>query len=127
MDIKRGIAVSPGVAIGPALVLDTEGVRIPRRSVAPERHDAEIARLHQALAAAAAEARAQEKKVSASLGHQYGAIFAAHALLVGDASLAREVESLIRTHGFSAEYAFSRVLRRYAQSLENLEGGHFTT
>ena len=33
MEIKRGIAVSPGVAIGPALVVDTEGLCIPRRSV----------------------------------------------------------------------------------------------
>ena len=33
MEVKRGIAVSPGVAIGPALVLDTEGVRITHRTV----------------------------------------------------------------------------------------------
>ena len=31
MEIKRGIAVSPGVAIGPALVLDSEWFRIPQR------------------------------------------------------------------------------------------------
>ena len=35
MEIKRGIPVSPGVAIGPALVLDTEWFRIPQRSVEP--------------------------------------------------------------------------------------------
>ena len=33
MEIKRGIAVSPGVAIGPALVVDTEGFRIPKRMI----------------------------------------------------------------------------------------------
>ena len=38
MEIKRGIAVSPGVAIGPALVLDTEGFRIPQRTIAVEAH-----------------------------------------------------------------------------------------
>jgi phosphotransferase system enzyme I (PtsI) len=127
MDIKRGIAVSPGVAIGPALVLDTEGFRLTPRTVEPARRDAECARLHQALAAAAAEARAQQQKVSAQLGAQYGAIFGAHSLLLEDASLAQDVEKLIREQGFSAEYAFSRVMRRHAANLESLEGGQFTT
>ena len=45
MEIKRGIAVSPGVAIGPALVLDTEWFRIPQRIVEPEQVDEEIDRL----------------------------------------------------------------------------------
>ena len=35
MEIKRGIPVSAGVAIGPALVLDTEFYRIPQRTVDP--------------------------------------------------------------------------------------------
>src|SRR5439155_1640961 len=85
MDIKRGIAVSPGVAIGPALALDTEGARIPRRVVEPGLRDTEVQRLRQALAASAVDARAQEQKVSSQLGRQYGAIFAAHALPGGAA------------------------------------------
>ena len=47
MDIKRGIAVSTGVAIGPALVLDTEWFRIPQRFIPPEESDAEVDRLRQ--------------------------------------------------------------------------------
>ena len=45
MEIRRGIAVSPGVAIGPALVLDTEGVRIPHRTVPPDQIPAETWRM----------------------------------------------------------------------------------
>src|SRR5947207_1022786 len=125
MDIKRGIAVSPGVAIGPALVLDTEGFRIPRRTVELERRDAEVQHLRQGLAAAAAEARTRQEKVSAQIGAQYGAIFGAHALLIEDPTLRQEVEDLIRQQGFSAEYAFSRAMRRHAQAMEKLEGGQF--
>jgi phosphotransferase system enzyme I (PtsI) len=127
MDIKRGIAVSPGVAIGPALVLDTEGFRIERRTLEPEQRETEVQRLHHALGAAAAEARTQQQKVNAQIGAQYGAIFGAHAMLVEDPTLKQEVEELIREQGFSAEYAFSRVMRHHARTLENLEGGHFTT
>src|SRR5262249_36603065 len=58
---------------------------------------------------------------------QYGAIFGAHALLIEDATLTREIEGLIRDQGLTAEYAVSKVMRRYAKVLENLEGGHFST
>ena len=53
MEIKRGTAVSPGVAIGPALVLDTEWFRIPQRTVAAAERDAAAGRLRRALDAAA--------------------------------------------------------------------------
>jgi phosphotransferase system enzyme I (PtsI) len=125
MEIKRGIAVSPGVVIGPALVLDTESFRIPERFVEGDRLADEIKRLHQALKAAAVEARANEQAIADKLGRQYGAIFGAHAVLIEDTTLAQETESLIRDHGFSAEYAVSRVMREHAKALQSLNRGHF--
>jgi phosphotransferase system enzyme I (PtsI) len=127
MEIKRGIPVSPGVAIGPALVLDTEGFRIPQRHIEQPLIDAELQRLRQALAAGARSARAQQQAVSDKLGQQYGAIFGAHALLIEDAALAREIEALIRDHRFAAEYAVSRTMRRYAKALESIDRGHLAT
>jgi phosphotransferase system enzyme I (PtsI) len=127
MEIKRGIAVSPGVAIGPALVLDTEWFRIPRRTIDPADLDAEVQRLLGALAEAVRETRANQEAVSARLGPQYGAVFGAHALMLADPSLANEVEGLIREHHFAAEYALSRVIRRYAKALEDLGGGYLAT
>jgi phosphotransferase system enzyme I (PtsI) len=127
MDIKRGIAVSPGVAIGPALVLDTEWFRLPQRYVDPQRLEEEVERLRQALTAAARETREHQGAVSLKLGPQYGAIFGAHALMLTDPSLLREIETLIRTQHFACEYAVSRVIRRYAKALESIEGGHLAT
>lgn len=127
MEIKRGIAVSPGVAIGPALVVDTEGLRIPRRSVARAEVPDELVRLRAALASGALEARETQKDISAKLGKQYGAIFAAHALLIEDPELVREVEELISTKLHSAAYAVSRVMRRHAKALENLNHPTFST
>jgi phosphoenolpyruvate-protein phosphotransferase (PTS system enzyme I) len=123
MEIKRGIPVSPGVAIGPALMLDTEWFRIPQRYLEPGRQDDEVQRLRQALAAAARHARDNQQQISDKLGPQYGAIFGAHALLIEDPAVAREIEAQIREHGFAAEYAVSRVMRRYAKVLESIERG----
>jgi phosphotransferase system enzyme I (PtsI) len=127
MEIKRGIPVSPGVAIGPALVLDTEGVRIPRRFIAGDHEEAEVERLRQALAAAGREAQENQRTVTAKLGKHYGAIFGAHALLIEDPALVQEAEVLIRQRGLAAEYAVSQVMRRHAKALEGLDRGHFAT
>jgi phosphoenolpyruvate-protein phosphotransferase (PTS system enzyme I) len=125
MEIKRGIAVSPGVAIGPALVLDTESFRIPQRFVAGNQVAEESGRLRGALESAAAEARENQQAVTAQLGAQYGGIFAAHALLIEDPALARDIEALIQEQGYAAEYAVSRVMRRHAKALEGVDRGHF--
>ena len=127
MDIKRGIAVSPGVAIGPALVLDTEWFRIPQRFVEPEQVEDEIARVRQAFEDAARETREMQDTVNAKLGVQYGAIFGAHALMLSDPALQRDVDGLIRERAFAAEYAVHRVMRRYAQALESIEAGHLAS
>jgi phosphotransferase system enzyme I (PtsI) len=125
MEIKRGIAVAPGVAIGPALVLDTESFRIPQRFVPGNHLAEETGRLRQALGAAAAQARDNQQAVTNQLGSQYGAIFGAHALLIEDPTLAREIEMLMREQGYAAEYAVSRVMRRHAKALEGVDRGHF--
>jgi phosphotransferase system enzyme I (PtsI) len=125
MEIKRGIAVSAGIAIGPALVLDTELFRIPQRFVNGDRQAEEVNRLRQAIAAAAQQARERQRAVNEKLGRQYAAIFEAHALLTEDPALGREIEGLIQEQGYAAEYAVSRVMRRHAKALESLDRGHF--
>jgi phosphotransferase system enzyme I (PtsI) len=106
-------------------VLDTEWFRIPQRFVTGDQLAEEIQRLRHALKAAAQEAREKQQAITDKLGRQYGAIFGAHALMIEDPSLAQEIEALVRAEGFAAEYAVSRVMRRYAKSLESIDRGHF--
>ncbi len=118
MEIKRGIAVSPGVAIGPAMVLDAEGFRIPKRFVKPSAVASEVQRLEHALDKARAEALANESFIAGKLGSEYGAIFSAHAQMIADTKLRREIISHIEERNFSPEYATSQVLRRFAKVFE---------
>ena len=114
----RGIPVSPGVAIGPALVLDAEGVRVAQRRVPPAAVECEVARLHSALAAAAFDATRTQRDITARLGAKYGAIFGAHAGLFEDPSFLADLEHQIRTERFAAEYAVSRTVRDLVQAFE---------
>jgi len=118
MEIRRGIAVSEGIAIGPALVLDTEGVRIPFRTVPADRVDGEIARLRAALLDAADSARVRQQSLADKLGDDMGDIIGSHVGLFEDPKRQAEFESLIRVHNYSAEYAVSRGIRGYLKRLE---------
>lgn len=119
MDVKRGIPVSPGIAIGPALVLDTEGIRITHRTVPPERIPEELARLRKALDEAAAEAGETRRRITDLHGSAVGNIYAAHESLLEDQSIRVQFESLIASHSYSAEYAVSRVIRDLVKKFED--------
>src|SRR5262245_39310638 len=121
----RGIPVSAGVAIGPALVLDAEGVRIPQRRVTSEQVECEIARLHAALGAAAFEANQTQRDITARLGAKYGSIFAAHALIFEDPAFLADLDTLVRTEQFAAEYAVSRAIRELVKAFEKEGQGTF--
>jgi phosphotransferase system enzyme I (PtsI) len=125
MEIKRGIPVSPGIAIGPALILDPEGVRVPQRLVEACQVQEEVHRLRSALAAAARDARSSQQKVDHQLGRQFGAIFAAHAVLLEDATLEQEIVDLILKQHHAAEYAVSQVVRRAIKRFSDFGEQHF--
>ena len=49
MQKRQGIPVSPGVIVGEAMIIDSEGFRIPRRFVARASVEQELARFDQAI------------------------------------------------------------------------------
>jgi phosphotransferase system enzyme I (PtsI) len=119
MDIRHGIAVSPGIAIGPAFVLTTDGVRIPRKMVPQAAIAGEVIRLHEALTAAAFEARTRQNELAARHGKNIGNIFGSHAFLLEDPTLRYDIETLIRAESYSAEYAVGRHLRNKLKELDD--------
>jgi phosphotransferase system enzyme I (PtsI) len=121
MQRLQGIAVSPGVAIGEALVMGNEGFRIPRRFVTRDAVETELERLHHSLAASAEQIERNRDAIAHELGRQYAAIFEAHLTMLRDARLVDELDQLIRERQYSPEYAVSRVLRRYAKVFQQLD------
>lgn len=118
MEYRYGIGVSPGVAIGPALVLDTEGVLIPHRTVPPDQVEGEVARLRAALTETAATARDTRDEMTARLGPALGNIYAAQQSMIEDRVVRTQIEARIRAENYSAEYAVSRVVRDFVKRLE---------
>ncbi|MEQ1829814.1 MAG: phosphoenolpyruvate-utilizing N-terminal domain-containing protein, partial [Pirellula sp.] len=110
----QGIAVSPGVAIGRALVFDREGYRITRCLVAVGEDEREWQRLVEAVKQAEEKLESSRQSTTDKLGHRYGEIFSAQQQVLVDPHLQSELESLIRKKTYSAEYAVSEVFTRYA-------------
>ena len=91
MERLQGIAVSPGIAIGEALVHDNEGFRIPRRFLPRDAVDEELERLNLAFDAAIAEVEHNRQRVADQLGDDYAAIFSAHLQMLRDRRLHEEI------------------------------------
>jgi phosphotransferase system enzyme I (PtsI) len=121
MQIYRGIAASPGVAMGEAMIMDHEGFRIPRRFVVDDAVVDELRRLNVAMEEVADEIARNRDTVTEQLGKQYGAIFSAHLQMLRDQQLREQLEKLVQEQHHSPEYAVSTTLRRYAKVFHELE------
>jgi len=125
MLIRRGIAVSPGVAIAPAMLLGIENFRIPQRLISTTAVPGELSRFHAAMEAVRQEIQDNEELARERLGDQYAAIFSAHLMMARDLHLISEIEGRIQGHQ-SAEYAASQVLRQYSRRLQDLGGQYLS-
>ena len=120
MQVLQGIAVSPGVAIGEALVIDQEGFRIPKRFVTRDATEHELGRWQMASTAVATELLQSRDQFTQKLGEHYGAIFSAQLQMLGDPHLVAKIESLICEKSYSSEFAVSQTLRDYAKVFQDL-------
>jgi len=117
----QGIPVSPGIAIGPTLVLDLDGYRIPKKILAATEVSEEFNRLRTAVTAVAKQLESQRKATSQVAGDTTADIFAAQLQMLHDPRLQAELGRRVRLEHQSADYAVNRVLRHYADSLRRLD------
>jgi len=120
VETRRGTPASPGVAIGPAFVLETEGARIPRKYLMPDEVHREIERFDKALASSRREIEELSANLREKLGDEYKAadIFQVHRHTLEDPKLREQVVALVTNRLFTPEYAATQILRRYGKPLE---------
>ena len=114
MEIKKGIAVSPGIAIAKALIIDSEDYRIPRRSIKPSQRMTEIQRVRNTFKDAIGELTRLEAVQDESEEGKVKDIFAVHLRFLHDRSLRKKITDLVHSELVIAEYAVSTTLREIA-------------
>ena len=120
MKTRKGIGVSPGVAIAPAWVLDTEEFDIQERHVPVDHAQAELGRLRRAVADSRRETQDLRKRAAEKLGKETASIFDFHLGLLEDKVLQRKFSDLVLGGHVTAEYAVANVLRGYAKEFLNM-------
>lgn len=120
MERLRGIGVSPGIAVGQAVILTlrTEAVRFP---IPADRVDREIAALHGARALSRHQLEDIRDRVTKARGAELGAIFDAQILMLDDVLLVGRAEQIIREEHVNAGWAVHRAYEELGVLLESVE------
>lgn len=127
METFKGIAVSPGLAIGQVFVLDDVRTRIPRRTVSPQAVDREKRRLAGAIEGAQRELVELSAQAAERLGPESAKIFDFHQLMLRDPSLTRPIEARITGDKVTAEYAVQEQFKVLADMFRGMSDVTFRT
>ncbi|OGW87658.1 MAG: phosphoenolpyruvate--protein phosphotransferase [Omnitrophica bacterium RIFCSPLOWO2_01_FULL_45_10b] len=122
METLHGIPVSPGVAIGKALILHSEdSFIVSKTEIRPDEIPKEIVRFEESLTKTRSELFGIRKKIAQDIGHEHSDIFSAHLLILEDRTLIEDVFSKIKNENVPAEYAFSVVIQRYFHAFAQID------
>jgi phosphotransferase system enzyme I (PtsI) len=125
MIVLKGIAASPGIAIGRAYVIEDDEIVINRVELPREHLRAEVKRFRAAQKATLRDLDAAEAKVLKFLGKQHARLIDAHRLILRDILMTRDVPQRILQEGVNAEYALSEALETVNAQFEKMEDEFF--
>jgi len=104
--VIRGVGVSPGIAVGPALVVRWGVPPVPERTIASGDVAGELSRLREAVAHVRERVERIRVRAEERTGPEEARIFDAQLLMLDDQDLVGGAERLIRDNHFTAERAF---------------------
>ena len=114
-----GIAVSSGVAIGQAYLLDRSRVCVIKHSIPESEIDGEIKRLRDAIEKSKAQMRDLKQRAS-SIADKYAIILDTYTLLLEDDILINETIETIRREHSNAEWALTITLEKFTNLFNNI-------
>ncbi len=121
MPALKGVGVSPGIAIGRAMVISRWEQDVPRYQIAEDKVQAELRRFWLARRQARLEIRALRDEAIRSLGPKYAAIFDAHLLILEDRRMGRELVERVREQRMNAEWALASTLGRLVGTMQQVQ------
>lgn len=125
MFVIKGVGASPGVSIGPAVILPGDSFAVARQYVEPGEAKNELAKMKAAVDNTMRELDSCEKKVLATLGQEYAQLLSTHKLILQDPTLHQSVRHKILDEHLSAQAAIFITLQELAASFEKIEDPFF--
>lgn len=104
--VLSGVASSPGIIIGRAVVLAETHAEVTPTPIKPENIEKEIANFEHAIARLKKELEKQALNIGERLGSEYARLFEAQAMIVDDQVINSRVIELIRQEKLTAAYLY---------------------
>jgi phosphotransferase system enzyme I (PtsI) len=117
----KGIPASPGVAIGKALLFDSEELLVPRRPIAEEQIPYEVLRFEEALIQTRHQILGIQRRLAEEMGQEHAEIFNAHLLVLEDQAVREEILNGLKTQRLNVEAIFNEVIRRHLRAFARTE------
>jgi phosphotransferase system enzyme I (PtsI) len=111
--MKRGLPISPGVAVARAFCMDHSLIQQEAFHLDAASLSGEVSRFDRACAAVAHELDDTIERVSQQVGEEESAIFRAHRLLLRDPTLSTRVKTAVLERKISAAAALREILDEY--------------
>jgi phosphotransferase system enzyme I (PtsI) len=116
----KGIGVSPGVAVGRAVIL-TQRTEVMRFPIPPDRVDREVEALRTARDQSRQQLQDISDRVAQGPGSELAALFDAQILMLDDPMLIGRAEEIIRTERVNAAWAVHRAYEGLYQVFSSME------
>ena len=123
--VFQGNGVSPGVALGSALKLDSYNRVILKTFIDDASVEAEIERVQQAIQTSKEQLESLKLRLEKKVGTEHGFILDVHILMLEDKSLMADIISIIRNHGANAEWAVRQATDRIRIAYQSLDDEYF--
>lgn len=119
--IIEGIAASPGVAHGRAVVYLQKQLDVPCYDISEDKVESELERFEQAIFETRAEISQVRDQIAKTLGEGEARIFDAHLLVLEDNALLDEVSAELRSTKKNIEFCYNHVAQRYISFFRSME------
>lgn len=116
-----GIAASPGVVFGKALVLKEEPIVLTSQKISADQVEAEKAKFFAGREKAAAQLTAIKEKARRTLGEEKEAIFEGHLMILEDEELEEEILAYLEDNLVAADVAASKIIDMQASMLADID------
>ncbi|RAK07421.1 phosphoenolpyruvate--protein phosphotransferase [Halanaerobium saccharolyticum] len=117
----KGIAASPGIAIGKTLVKKDQKIEIDRKNISEDQVDEELEKLHSALAEAKESLQQLKEQTAEKMGEEKAEIFGAHLMILDDPEVIPAFEDKIKDDKLNAAAAVKDVVDKYAAMFSAME------
>ncbi len=125
MEVKKGIAVSHGIAIAPAMVLDTYDFVISRRRIDADDVSYELELLEKAIKASVKELEHLRNQIAERHGEDTARIFDFHMAILQDPAVIERMKNHIKQDLYSAPLAVSSEMKRHVKDFLEIDDPYF--